>query len=83
MRQDIFHTVFMNIDHVTIPAGSNIIPMYFLVHLDRTLYPNPESWNPHNFDPDQEAKRPPGSFVPFGSGPRMCIGKFVIHTYRI
>ncbi|KAK7588225.1 hypothetical protein V9T40_005470 [Parthenolecanium corni] len=57
-----------------IPAGANIILAIFGVHQNENLYPNPKVWNPYNFDADKVAARHPCAFVPFGVGPRMCIG---------
>lgn len=58
-----------------IPAGANIVLAILGIHLDPKLYPDPMTWNPYNFDEDKVAARHPASFVPFGVGPRMCIGK--------
>lgn len=63
-------------DGRVIPAGANIILAIFGVHQNENLYPNPKVWNPYNFDADKVAARHPCAFVPFGVGPRMCIGNF-------
>lgn len=38
------------------------------------LYPNPWSFNPDNFDPENVNKRHKFSFIAFSGGPRGCIG---------
>ncbi|KAK7588222.1 hypothetical protein V9T40_005467 [Parthenolecanium corni] len=57
-----------------IPAGVSIVAAYVLMHRDEKYYSNPSQWNPANFDADKVASRPAGAFVPFGYGPRKCLG---------
>ncbi|XP_024183516.1 cytochrome P450 716B1 [Rosa chinensis] len=40
------------------------------IHNDPDLYPDPTKFNPSRFDEIQK----PYSFIPFGSGPRTCLG---------
>nr|QTM97421.1 Cytochrome P450 [Sitophilus oryzae] len=44
------------------------------IHRDPEYYPNPDVFNPENFTEENKAKRPDFTFLPFGEGPRMCIG---------
>lgn len=59
-------------DGGTIPAGERMFYSIYLTHRD------PEIWeNPHDFHPERFARgrtTPPMSYVPFGGGPRACIG---------
>uniref|UniRef100_A0A1I8MDG2 Cytochrome P450 n=1 Tax=Musca domestica TaxID=7370 RepID=A0A1I8MDG2_MUSDO len=50
-----------------------IIPAICL-HRDEQYYPNPDVFNPDNFTPEQVALRDPVLYLPFGDGPRNCIG---------
>lgn len=64
---------------VTIEKGTNIhIPVYS-IHNDPRYYHNPNVFNPERFDedlcPDARALRDKGIFLPFGNGPRICLGK--------
>ncbi|XP_076273987.1 putative cytochrome P450 6a17 isoform X2 [Rhynchophorus ferrugineus] len=49
------------------------IPVWGL-HMDPEYYPDPEVFNPENFSEENRNKRPDFTFLPFGEGPRMCIG---------
>lgn len=49
------------------------IPIYN-IHHDENYFPNPEKFDPHRFDDDRKDSIEQGSFIPFGSGPRVCIG---------
>lgn len=55
-------------DRVTIP----VLPLHF----DEKYYPNPEKFDPDRFTPENISARPPYTYLPFGDGPRMCLGKF-------
>ena len=61
------------IDGVEIAPGSLIVISPWVVHRDKTAWPDPTK-----FDPDRfltEDRIPSGAFIPFGLGNRMCIGR--------
>lgn len=52
------------------------------IHNDKQYYDSPDAFDPEHFRPDKRAKRNPYAFLPFGSGPRSCIGKIFISIFR-
>ncbi|XP_050439571.1 probable cytochrome P450 6a14 [Adelges cooleyi] len=62
-------------EDLVIEKGTKIaIPAYSL-HMDPMYYPDPITFNPERFTPEEKAKRPSGVYMPFGEGPRQCLGK--------
>lgn len=49
------------------------LPMY-AVHLDAKYFPDPERFDPERFSDANKDSIVSGSFMPFGLGPRNCIG---------
>ncbi|XP_019875988.1 cytochrome P450 4C1 isoform X2 [Aethina tumida] len=58
----------------TIPPNTGIVISFFHLHRNPDIYPNPLEYNPDRFLPEEVAKRPNYSFLPFSGGPRNCIG---------
>nr|WP_275939187.1 cytochrome P450 [Polyangium spumosum] len=58
----------------TIPKGSRIFISPYVTHRDPRYFSEPERFRPERFRPglDQNIRR--GSYIPFGIGPRVCIG---------
>lgn len=56
---------------VKIPAGTTVVPYIYGVHHNEQVWPEPETFNPERFT----EKYPPFAFIPFGGGPRVCIGQ--------
>lgn len=62
-----------NSKHI-IEKGTTVFIPIFAIHRDARIYPNPIEFNPERFCDDEIAKRHPFTFLPFGEGPRVCIG---------
>jgi cytochrome P450 len=58
----------------TIPKGSNILIVPWVLHRHRLLWKNPGAFIPERFSAEQSAARPRFSYLPFGGGRRICIG---------
>lgn len=48
------------------------------MHSDPEYFPEPEKFIPERFDKAKIQARPEYSYLPFGDGPRICIGKIAI-----
>ncbi len=64
----------VTIEGYEIPAGTLVFCGPSCVHRDPVAWPEPERFDPDRFLPDAEAKRPKSAWIPFGAGPRVCIG---------
>ncbi|KAL1116772.1 hypothetical protein AAG570_005244 [Ranatra chinensis] len=60
-------------DGVVIDVGTKVIVPVLALHKDPEYFPEPELFKPERFDPTKNTI-PPCTFLPFGAGPRMCIG---------
>ncbi|XP_058826765.1 cytochrome P450 6a2-like, partial [Topomyia yanbarensis] len=60
--------------NIVIPKGMKINIPVFAIHRDERYYPNPDVFDPDRFRPEEMAKRHLSTFLPFGEGPRICIG---------
>lgn len=57
-----------------IAKGSDIAISTYVMHRDPTIFHAPERFDPDRFRPENEAKLPSYAYLPFGGGPRVCIG---------
>ena len=58
----------------TIPKGTRVYFPIFLIHRDPDYYENPDEFDESRFLPENRHKLHPYAFLPFGRGPRNCIG---------
>jgi len=59
---------------VTVPAGTiGMVPIY-AVHRHRNIWDDPENFDPSRFAADASFKPGRYTYLPFGAGPRICIG---------
>jgi cytochrome P450 len=62
------------VDGHLIPAGSDVIVSPYLMHRNPRYWPDPERFVPERFNRARTSERPRYSYLPFGAGPRVCIG---------
>ena len=66
-----------------IPAGAEVLIMPWLLHRKPQLWENPDRFDPERFLPERVAARPRFAYIPFGAGPRICIGAAFAMTEAI
>lgn len=59
---------------VVLPEGTGCTIPIYAFHHDSEYYPDPEKFDPERFTEEAKSHRSPFRFIPFGGGPRLCIG---------
>lgn len=59
---------------VALRPGTVILISSYVVHRNPKLWEDPERFDPDRFLPERAASRPHLAYMPFGAGPRTCIG---------
>jgi cytochrome P450 len=57
-----------------IPKGTIISIVPWVLHRHRKLWEDPERFDPERFSPERSVGRSRFAYLPFGMGPRVCIG---------
>jgi cytochrome P450 len=57
-----------------IRAGSLVFIPIYTIHRHRVLWSDPDVFDPARFSATSEQTRPRCAYMPFGAGPRICIG---------
>uniref|UniRef100_A0A182JM22 Uncharacterized protein n=1 Tax=Anopheles atroparvus TaxID=41427 RepID=A0A182JM22_ANOAO len=60
---------------VTVPAGTDISIPIFVIHRNPAVYPEPERFVPERFSEENTQRRGPYDYMPFSIGSRNCIGQ--------
>ncbi len=61
-----------------LPAGTTVIISPYAIHRDTQWWPNPDRFDPDRFlgeTSPSESGTGPLTYLPFGAGPRLCIGR--------
>lgn len=57
-----------------IPAGSEVTISPYVMHRHPAFWENPEVFDPDRFSDERSLGRPRYAYLPFGGGPRLCVG---------
>lgn len=63
-----------------VETGTNISICIFNIHRNPDFWENPDKFDPDRFDEERSADRPKYAYLPFGGGPRICIGNIFALT---
>src|SRR5262249_118951 len=66
----------VEIDGYLVPKGRVVLLAPYTLHRREEYFPDPERFDPERFTPEREKQLPRYAFVPFGAGPRICIGMY-------
>ncbi|EDV25750.1 uncharacterized protein TRIADDRAFT_23953 [Trichoplax adhaerens] len=65
-------------------AGTSIMLSTYALQRDSAEWPDPEKFIPERFTQEEKQKRSSMSYLPFGAGPRICIGmRFALMEIKI
>jgi cytochrome P450 len=65
---------------VKVKAGTQIAISPWVLHRHRALWDHPERFDPERFNVQNSVGRPRFAYLPFGGGPRVCIGAVLAMT---
>ncbi|GAA3037096.1 cytochrome P450 [Streptosporangium longisporum] len=57
-----------------VPAGADVLICPYTLHRHPAFWDRPERFDPERFAPDRSSGRPRYAYIPFGAGPRVCVG---------
>lgn len=57
-----------------VKRGAMIMVAPWVIHRHRDFWENPHAFDPDRFSPEREKAILPGTYMPFGLGPRICVG---------
>uniref|UniRef100_UPI0037E82D22 cytochrome P450 3A27-like isoform X2 n=1 Tax=Semicossyphus pulcher TaxID=241346 RepID=UPI0037E82D22 len=64
----------VKVEGITIPKDMLVMVPVYALHRDPELWPEPEEFRPDRFSKENKQNIQPYSYLPFGAGPRNCIG---------
>lgn len=65
----------VTLDGITIKEGQELVICTWLLHRNEQFFPEPEKFRPERWLDDLRARLPRGTYLPFSTGARNCIGE--------
>jgi cytochrome P450 len=62
------------INGFAVHAGETVLPLVYLTHRHPGFWDDAEHFDPERFRPERKEGRHRGAYLPFSTGPRICIG---------
>ncbi len=66
----------VEIDGYHVPKDMVVLYAPYTLHRREENFPEPEKFDPERFTPEREKQLPRYAYLPFGAGPRICIGMY-------
>ncbi|XP_053208648.1 cytochrome P450 3A28-like [Panonychus citri] len=74
-NERVCHSSYHHLEtNIVIPKGAKVLMPIYSMHHDPVNFPDPETFNPDRFLPENRESIQPFTFIPFGTGYRACIG---------
>ncbi|CAL1277731.1 unnamed protein product [Larinioides sclopetarius] len=69
---------------ITIPKGMIVTIPNYAMHRDPEFFPDPEKFDPDRWSAEEKGKRDQYAYLPFGAGPRNCVGmRFALTEVKV
>jgi cytochrome P450 len=67
--------VAITLEGQRLAAGASVLIPIYVIHRHARRWERPDEFDPRRFDPAREDAMPRYQYMPFGAGPRICIGR--------
>lgn len=67
---------------VVVPKDTTVLVPALALHRDPEHFPDPEKFDPERFNEENRSKIRDYTYIPFGDGPRICIGVYLASRVR-
>jgi cytochrome P450 family 6 len=64
--------------NITIEKGTTVYTPLLGLHMDSNVFPDPEHYDPERFNEENRKTRHPFMYLPFGEGPKYCLGRLSV-----